>query len=338
VLVPLLTQNYQLEPSSVLGYLNVKMFNTNSPLVSIIIITYNSSKYILETLESAKNQTYKNIELIISDDCSIDDTISICQNWKDQNEEFFTKISIIESKVNTGVAPNCNRGLKKAMGEWVKFIAGDDILLENCISSNIAFTNQFNDSFFFSKLQFTHENNSLKNHFELGYRRFNSNEDQLKILLNSNCLPAASSFIKRKSILALGGYDERYPMVEDYPLWVKVAKEKNNIRFLDVETVIYRIHSDTLSQSTKSKDEHHFFKNLKFWESMHRFGKEVLVKELVRNSRFLKAYSIYLDYLKFQTVKRFKNKKNYLSLSIFYSISLLQPSFYYRNFIKLKKF
>jgi len=314
------------------------MADRNFPLVSIIIITYNSSKYILETLESARNQTYKNIELIIADDCSVDDTISICKKWMGRNLDSFKRISIIESEINTGVAPNCNRGLKKAKGEWIKFIAGDDILLETCISSNIAFTDQYPDSFFFSKLRFTHENQALKNHFEQGYRRFNSDEDQLKILLNSNCLPAASSFIKRNSILALGGYDERYPMVEDYPLWVKVAKEKNNIRYLNVETVIYRIHPDTLSQNTKSNDEIHFYKNLKFWESMHCFGRDVLIKELILNSRFLKAYSIYLDYLKFRIVKHFKNKKNYLSLSIFYSISLLQPSFYYRNFTKLKKF
>ena len=57
------------------------------PLVSIIVITYNSAKYVLETLESAKNQTYQNIELIISDDCSIDNTVDICTRWLNENKD-----------------------------------------------------------------------------------------------------------------------------------------------------------------------------------------------------------------------------------------------------------
>lgn len=52
-----------------------------NPLVSVIVITYNSSKYVLETLNSVAAQTYDNIELIISDDCSKDNTVEICRNW-----------------------------------------------------------------------------------------------------------------------------------------------------------------------------------------------------------------------------------------------------------------
>ena len=54
------------------------MVEENNPLVSINVITYNSSKFVLETLESAKAQTYQNIELIVSDDCSTDNTVEIC--------------------------------------------------------------------------------------------------------------------------------------------------------------------------------------------------------------------------------------------------------------------
>ena len=67
------------------------------PLVSIIVITYNSSKYVLETLESAKAQTYQNIELIVSDDCSTDNTVEICQNGsKTKNDLFVMKLITVE--------------------------------------------------------------------------------------------------------------------------------------------------------------------------------------------------------------------------------------------------
>ena len=67
-----------------------------SPLVSVIVITYNSSKFVLETLESIYNQTYSNIELIISDDCSSDETINICQNWLYKNKNRFKNIELID--------------------------------------------------------------------------------------------------------------------------------------------------------------------------------------------------------------------------------------------------
>ena len=85
-------------------------------LVSIVVITYNSSKYVLETLESAKAQTYQNIELIITDDCSTDNTVAVCKEWLEKNEDRFVKAELVTSPCNTGVPANLNRGVKKAQG------------------------------------------------------------------------------------------------------------------------------------------------------------------------------------------------------------------------------
>jgi len=126
----------------------------DNPLVSIIVITYNSSKYVLETLESAKAQTYQNIELIVTDDCSTDDTVEICGNWIEKNKERFVRTELVKSDTNTGIAPNCNRGLKVAKGEWVKYIAGDDILFSDCINQNINYIlSNPTASFIFSDLK-----------------------------------------------------------------------------------------------------------------------------------------------------------------------------------------
>ena len=115
-------------------------------LVSIIVITYNSSKYVLETLESAKAQTYKNIELIISDDCSTDDTFDVCEKWINNNSDFFIRSKIVSASVNKGVAANCNLGFSLAKGNWIKLIAGDDILIKNCIETNINYLQKNRDA------------------------------------------------------------------------------------------------------------------------------------------------------------------------------------------------
>lgn len=103
--------------------------------VSVIVITYNSSKYVLETLESVKDQDYPNIELIVSDDCSTDDTFEICKKWVDENKSRFSRATVVQTEKNGGICVNYNRGLKEVQGEWVKYIAGEDILMPNCISA-----------------------------------------------------------------------------------------------------------------------------------------------------------------------------------------------------------
>jgi glycosyltransferase involved in cell wall biosynthesis len=115
------------------------------PLVSIVVITYNSEKYIIETLESARNQSYENIELIITDDCSKDDTLKIAEGWLEKNSSRFKRTLIVPALINGGTSKNMNKGLNEAFGIWIKPIAGDDLLLPNCIESNV-FYGEKNDS------------------------------------------------------------------------------------------------------------------------------------------------------------------------------------------------
>ena len=89
------------------------------PLVSIIVVTYNSSKYILETLESAKDQTYKNIELIVTDDSSKDNTVELCKEWMQKNSARFVRTEVITVPQNSGIAANCNRGVNAAEGTCI---------------------------------------------------------------------------------------------------------------------------------------------------------------------------------------------------------------------------
>ncbi|MCJ7933001.1 MAG: glycosyltransferase [Chryseobacterium sp.] len=230
-----------------------------NPLVSVIVITYNSESSVLETLDSIKSQTYQNIELIISDDCSKDNTVELCNSWLLQNKERFVRTEMITAKENTGISANCNRGLNLAQGEWVKLIAGDDSLFEDCVLQNIAFIKENPDiralqsfsEMYVDKLvgQSIGKVPLEKN---LKFFELQTPELQNKHLQNhGNVVAAPSMFIEKKVLDKVGGYDERFKMMEDFPLWLKLTETGTKIYFFGESTIRYRIHSKSVMKNKK---------------------------------------------------------------------------------------
>lgn len=93
----------------------------NEPLVSVIIPTYNRGRLILDSVNSVLNQTYKNIELIVVDDCSTDDTKEVIESIKDSH------IKYIKLEKNSGACIARNRGIEKSTGEFIAFNDSDDL-------------------------------------------------------------------------------------------------------------------------------------------------------------------------------------------------------------------
>lgn len=242
-----------------------------NPLVSIIVITYNSAKFVLETLESARAQTYQNIELIISDDGSTDDTVQICRDWLKENSDRFVHSQLLTVEQNTGIPANCNRGVIASKGEWIKLIAGDDQLRENCIECNIFYIashkevevlqtvsrfyyDTFTDNHFFS----TAPNDT--SFFDL------SAVEQYKCLLRRNHIIAPSTLVKKSCIERVGGFDEDFKLMEDYTMWLSLTKSGIKVYFLDIETVNYRIHSQSVQRNGKGNISPSFcWEQIKFY-------------------------------------------------------------------------
>ena len=101
-------------------------------LISIVIPTFNSSKYLSQTIETALNQTYKNTEIIIVDDNSTDNTIKIIKNYQKKNSKI--KFYKIKNKKNTGSGSGSkprNIGIKKSKGKYIAFLDSDDLWDKN---------------------------------------------------------------------------------------------------------------------------------------------------------------------------------------------------------------
>lgn len=262
--------------------------NIKDPLVSIIVITYNSSKYVLETLESAKNQTYQNIELIVSDDCSTDNTVAMCKEWLEYNNERFVNSEVITVEKNTGIPSNCNRGLYMAKGEWIKFIAGDDALLDNCISDNLNRIKERHEKVYalhsdvyyyreyFNESNFICKSEKIKDIISHPYI---TPAEQLGMFVRKNVPLAPTVFFKKEALIFFNGFDEELPY-EDIPMWIKFASNNMKIHFLNTVTVKYRL-TDSFSNS----------KNDKFiFKTIYKSDKLVLEKLYIHYLSLLEIY------------------------------------------------
>lgn len=225
-----------------------------NPLVSVVVVTYNSSKYVLETLESVKNQTYFCIELIVTDDCSTDDTVAICSKWIEKNSARFIRTKLIASERNTGISANRNRGNFAAQGTWIKHVDGDDRLLPSCVEDYVKYVVKHpTKNMVFSPLKVFGEGD-LKKWKRLLYTNFkyafSLNPRNFRILLCKICLfPAPSLFINAEYFRSVGGYDESIRDLEDWPFWVRTAFNGAHFAYIETLEVEYRISASSLSQS-----------------------------------------------------------------------------------------
>lgn len=231
------------------------MEENNRPLVSVIIITYNSEKFITETLEGVKNQDYRNLELIVSDDCSHDNTIKICSQWLEKNKNRFANTELITVDKNTGTSGNCNRALSKAKGKWLKFFGADDILMSNAISNYIEFVEgtdkeiviaeAIHFSGVFQDKNFTYERIALENTV---FSNSITAKRQYQILSKIFIGSGPTLFLTKACIEQVHGFNETYPLQEDYPLYIKLTKIGYKMHLMPIDTVYKRVHMESVSQ------------------------------------------------------------------------------------------
>jgi len=225
------------------------------PLVTVAITTYHSALYILETLDSIYEQTYENIALVVSDDGSTDNTIALVNQWLSEGNhaQRFKSVEVITVPINTGVSANCNRCIAAAPSDWLKYIAGDDILLPDCIADNVSFIQQNPEAnIIFSQVKIYQDTFEEENYVRTMPLNFPENimsakltaADQYQLLLLSDRINyTPSSFVNKQIQINIGGFDETNRLVEDYPMWLQLTNSGQKLFYFHKPTVGYRIHS-----------------------------------------------------------------------------------------------
>lgn len=224
------------------------------PLVSICIPAYNSGEFIKETIESVLRQSYENIELIITDDCSKDNTVEIVNSFNDN------RLKLHVNKTNKGLTGNWNESVSYAKGKYIKLLCADDNILKNCIEREVeAFENNESASIVISDTNIVNPRGEV----QLRIKRFgksgliNGKKLAKRSILFKNYFGApCNTLFRKETIDRIGAFDENLKHIPDYDLWLRLAYE-GDVYYIKETLSEFRVHnvSNTSQLMSSGKQE-----------------------------------------------------------------------------------
>ena len=125
----------------------------NEPLVSIITPVYNAERFLSDTIKSVQNQTYKNWEILLIDDCSKDNSAQIIKEFL----KYDNRIKYIKLKKNSGASVSRNEGIRNAKGRFIAFVDSDDVWKPEKLEIQIKYMLKENLGFTFTSYRFMKE-------------------------------------------------------------------------------------------------------------------------------------------------------------------------------------
>ena len=220
-------------------------------LVSVIIPNYNSSLYIEDTINSVLNQSYENIEIIVVDDFSTDDSVELVSKISQNHKNI--KIIKLESNFGRPAGPR-NIGLDCAQGDFIAFLDSDDIWHHQKIEIQLKKMKEEDSAFSSTDIEHFKNKESLKN-FDKIYdtNKIFVKKRKLNDLLIKNFIISGSSVLCKREIIKDTKFneDELYKAVEDYQFWLDLHKDENFESIFIPEKLVYYRHSE----SSISKDK-----------------------------------------------------------------------------------
>lgn len=217
--------------------MNDKTNIITTPLVSIIIPVYNGEKYIKHAIDSALDQTYKNIEVIVINDGSVDKTEEICEQYKDKIRYF--------KQENGGVSSALNFGINVMLGTYFSWLSHDDLYSENKIKKQIELLELHEYSY---KVVY-----SAGNLMDSNGKIFTKNKSKKNEVINSikfykkntNKSPGGCGFLIHHDVFKkVGLFDSDFKYVQDYDMWQRIFLAGYDSLVTAEPLVNYRIHHE----------------------------------------------------------------------------------------------
>ncbi len=248
------------------------MIQEHRPLVTVVLPVYNHEKYVVESIQSILDQTYRNVELIIINDGSKDRSHEMILTLVDECEQRFVRFEYVDRE-NKGLSATLNEALTIAKGKYFAVLASDDVALSDktevlvCAleEKGMTFAAAFGNALFIDdqgrrirldKLGHISEVPGFENFIEfyLQNRCLDYKGEQFgtyETLIAGNYLPAMSNIVRTAALLEIGGWTPGN-IVEDWEMWLKLSKSFKFL-YVDQPVALYRRHELNISNTAVGK-------------------------------------------------------------------------------------
>jgi glycosyltransferase involved in cell wall biosynthesis len=204
---------------------HLKPRSENCPLVTVFVGCYNQSRFVEECLDSVKHQTYPNIQVIIFDDCSKDNSVAVINSWLKKHR---VNWQFIPHTRNMGICPSLNEVLQLARGKYISMVAADDVWQPDKTSRQVEMMEQmpgdvgvlYTDAF-----QIDENGETLPQLFIEAHREFVIPPEGFlfDVLWEGNFIPAMTTLVRRNCFTKVGTYDEDL-CFEDWDMWMRISR------------------------------------------------------------------------------------------------------------------
>ena len=212
------------------------------PKVSIIIPTYNRARFITRAIDSVLSQTYWNVEIIVVDDGSTDNTKNIVNSYGKQVRYIYQE--------NKGAASARNTGINESKGQYIAFLDSDDFYAKDNLEKKISFLEGNPQiGWIYSDWQYIDEKGKYLDKGSLRFDYFNkklSGEIFEELFYKRNFIATDTVVVKRSVLEDIGFFDPKIPSQEEYDLWLRMSA-KYAVGYIDEPLVTVTTHPDSLS-------------------------------------------------------------------------------------------
>ncbi len=273
----------------------MKKIRFENSKISVIMSSYNSEKFIRESILSILNQSHKDFELIIIDDCSKDRSLIIARQYREGDN----RIKIIENKKNIGAGESRNRGLKIARGKYIAILDSDDIADEKRLENQLRYLEKEKDVFLVGSSAIVINEKGRR----IGiFKKTNNKQQTTKKLSKSNTMIHPSIMFRNNGETF---YRKKFKTSEDYDLYLRLISSGKKIANLSDPLIKYRINLNSLSYTNPNqkiyfeKAKEFYFERLKNgedgYDSFKITKKKVLLKKDIKKLLNLKIFIQLLD-------------------------------------------
>ncbi|WP_420795197.1 glycosyltransferase [Legionella gratiana] len=281
------------------------------PLVSIVIPAYNGMPYLEEAIESVLSQDYPNIELIVLDDGSTDNTFEFLKKYKGT---FY-----FDSHANMGQAATLNKGWQLSRGDIIGYLSADDLLTKNAVSTTV---NAFLEN---TDIVLTYPDNYVINSKSEIIRKHTAPEyDYYDFIIHAKCRIGVGAFFLKSAFNQIGGWDSKYRLMPDYAYQLRLAKI-GKFKYIPQVLGYSRLHAQALSLnkvSPEAADE--FITLMKNEFKMITDEKLINIKDKILSRSYLFSARTHLE------SGRYKTAIHYIATAIKLDLSQLLKQDFYR--------